>query len=282
MSAAPRIFRLPLALLLGTLLSHAETAPPGVEGELSATAAGSCTLDGPAAASVRAGSSRALTAAVRGRRALADRGWYWTGGVQAEDFSFAGGPAWPRRLRDFAAVFSIEYWQGSEIAAALTLRPGFYFETRPVAAAWDVPVELAAGVPLTDSLSGAVGFSNARFFHHAVPIAGFIWTASPRVRVELVWPEPAVIFDFSRDLRLRLGGELSGAGFLSDAHPARTAVEYSSYRVGAELSGAWRPGLRLNLGAGVEAERSFDFFRAQGRFHGGGAPYLRLGLAFSR
>jgi hypothetical protein len=81
---------------------------------------------------------------------------------------------------------------------------------------------------------------------------------------------------------LRLGGELDGAGFLADSHPGRTVVEYSSYRVGAELSGDWRPGLHLSLGAGVEVERSFDYFSQHRRLQGGGAGYLKIGASLSR
>lgn len=228
-------------------------------------------------------SARTVTASRITRHALAPGGWYWSGGVQAENFFFANDRMIGlRRLQDYAAVLSVEYFQGAESVAALTVRPGWYFENRFSSAAWDIPVELITGVPLTKSLSGAVGFTNGRFYHHALPIFGVVWTSSPRLRFELVYPEPAVVFTLSPTMQLRLGGELTGTGFLSDARPVRTVVEYTSYRVGAEWSDTWRPGLRLALGAGVEAERDFDFFRRQGRVHGGGGGYLKISATYSR
>lgn len=261
-----------LAVCAGRLAGKA--GPVLVEGDLAGIVTG---VGAPG------GSARMVTASWITRRPLALGGWYWSGGVQAENFSFSNDRVIGlRRLQDYAAVLSLEYFAGAENVAALTVRPGWYFENRVSSAAWDIPVELTTGVPLTKSLSGVVGFSNSRFYHHALPIFGVVWTSSPRLRFELVYPEPAVVFTLSPAMQLRLGGELTGAGFLSDARPVRTVVEYTSYRVGAEWSDTWRPGFKLALGAGVEAERTFDFFRRQGRVHGGGAGYLKISATYSR
>ena len=71
-------------------------------------------------------------------------------------------------------------------------------------------------------------------------------------------------------------------GFPLDGPTRRAVVEYESYRVGAVWSAEWRPGFKLEIGAGVETERSFDFFREPRRVHGGGVGYLKLGASFSR
>lgn len=228
------------------------------------------------------GDSSAITLSGISRHELSFKGWYYSAGAQAENYFFATNPAWPRRLQDYAAMLSLEYFEGAENVAALTVRPGWYFESRPTAAAWDVPVDLTAGFPLLTALDGVVGFSNARFYHHALPVLGLIWTINPRWRIELVYPEPAVVVSLSPTMSLRLGGELIGAGFLSDARPVRTPIEYESYRVGAEWSGAGPAGFKFALGAGVEAERDFDFFRQESRLHGSGAGYLKLSATYSR
>ncbi len=261
--------------------SHAGMAPAAVEVELDSVTTGSCRLEG-AGAGDPGGNSGAVTASFLKRNALGAKGWYWGGGMQAENFFFGGDGAGPRRLQDYAALLTLEYFEGSEPAAALTLRPGWYFENHPTSAAWDIPVDLVTGFPVTRNVNGVIGFSNGRFYHHALPIFGLVWTVGPRVRIEAVYPEPALVVTINPAMSLRVGGELAGAGFLGDPRPGRTVVEYSSYRLGAELSGEWHPGLRLALGAGVEAERSFDFFSQGRRLHGSGAGYLKISATFLR
>ena len=276
-----RILSLALLFALGAGASGATAAPAKLELTLDSTFTGKCRLDGPGGA-VDSGTAQAATLTLLNRRSLPAAGWYWGWGLQAENYSFGGGPALPKRLQDYAGIFSLEYFQGNESAAALTFRPGWYFADRPVAAAWDVPVDLAVGVPLTGPVSGVVGFSNARFYHHAVPVAGVVWTINPRVRLELVYPEPALVIACGATTTLRLGGTLAGAGFLTDAQPTRTAVEFVSYRAGAEFNAEVRPHLGLIFSSGIELERSFDFFSQGRRLHGSGARYASIGIRFSR
>lgn len=268
-------------LALGLSLSAAEPVkPPATELELSATAIGPTTLTARGV-SIAGGATRAAAVSWLNRQALNTTGWYWNYGVQAENTFFAHSDLWPRRLQAYSGLLGVEYFSDGESVAALTLHPGWYFENHPAAAAWDVPVDLTVGWPVTDQLSGVTGFSNGRFYHHAVPIIGLVWTISPRTRVELVYPEPAVVFTLDANNEFRLGGELSGGGYLSDPHPVRTVVEYESYRVGVQWTHAWPTGCKLALATGVEAERSFDFFRTQGRLHGSGAAYVKVDVAFA-
>ena len=189
----------------------------------------------------------------------------------------------PRRLQDYAATLSLEYFQGAEnCGGAHGMRPGWYFENHPTAAAWDVPVDLTAGFPVMTAIDGVVGFSNARFYHHALPVLGLIWTINPQWRIELVYPEPAVVITFNPTMSLRLGGELTGAGFLSDARPVRTPVEYESYRVSAEWSApgaepvsnlCWAPASRPSVTL-ISSDKKADAT--------GGAGYLKLSVTYSR
>ena len=258
-----------------------EGSPALVESEFSSSMTGGCKIEGPGVNAPGAGSSEIIMSWL-GRHALGPKGWYCSFGAQAENFFFPGGPGWPGRLQDYAALVSLEYFQGTEKAAALTVRPGWYFENHPSSAAWDVPVDLAAGFPLTRDISGVLGFNNGRFYHHPLPIFGFVWAKSPRTRLEMVFPEPALVMTLGPASALRLGGELVGGGFLGDPRPLRTVVEYTSYRVGAEWSNTWPSGFKLTLGGGVETVRNFDLFREQRRLHGSGAGYLKISATYSR
>jgi hypothetical protein len=223
-----------------------------------------------------------MSAGFLARTPLIAPSFYLGVGLRAENYYFSEAVSTLHRLQDYAAVLSVEYFSGEENAAALTLRPGWYFGGRPRATAWDVPVELTAGLPISSNLDGVLGFSNSRFYHHALPILGFVFKVTPRLRVEAVYPEPALVFIINPKTTLRIGGELTGAGFLADAGARSTVVEYASYRLGVELSGEWRRGIDYAVGTGYEAERSFDFFRSLGRLHGHGAAYIRLRLIRSK
>ncbi len=228
------------------------------------------------------GDAHAITASILSRHALPMRGWSWGFGLQAEQFSFDGRAGRPQRLRDAAAVLKLEYFtEAGEPGATLALRPGWYFGEHATGKSWDVPVELTSGVPIVRGLDGVVGFSNGRFYHHAVPILGVGWTINPRLRVEAIYPEPAVVWTLSATNALRVGGELSGGGFLLETPRGNRVVEYANYRIGAAWTAKWRAGFVTTLGAGVETNRDFDFFREDRRLHGSGAGYLRLGTTVS-
>jgi hypothetical protein len=269
-----------LALALAGPAAGAPAAPAAFELDVESIATGPCRMEGPGAAD-QGGGSQSITASFLARRPLGGAGWYAGGGFQAEDYFFADNPAWPRRLQDYAAALALEYYRDGESVASLTAQPGFYFGTHAALSAWDVPFTLVSGVPVASDFAGVIGVSNGRFYHHALPIAGFVWTLGPRVRLEAVYPEPALVLTLDRATTLRLGGELTGEGFLVDAPAGRTVVEYSSYRVGLEWRRDWRPGVRLALGAGFEVERTFDYFRRQGRLQGTGNGYVKFSAEFS-
>ncbi len=216
------------------------------------------------------------------RQALPFKDWYWGAGLCADVYEFRGTNALGlNRLQDCAVQFSLEYFIAGEAAVSVIARPGLYFESHPTGADWDIPVEAVTGIPLTDSFSGVIGLLDARFYRRLVPVAGVVWTISPRVRLDAVYPEPALVITCARQLELRLGGELDGAGFRTDAALAHRPVDYTSYRVGGTLSGNPFPHLKLTGAAGYEVERTFEFLHETRRVHGGSVPYAKLNLEFS-
>ena len=278
---ALRIGRLALILALHATSGWAGVSPATVELTFDGSFTGKCQLVGPDG-TVRGGTSQAASFSLVNRQPLPAKDWYWDWGIQAENYFFDGSPATPKRVQDYAGIFSVEYFRGGEKAAALTLRPGWYFEGPATMAAWDAVVDLAIGFPVAGPVNGVVGFSNGRFYHHALPIAGLIWNINPHTRLELVYPEPALVVTMGTSTSLRLGGELTGTGFLANSRPERTAAEYVSYRAGAEATKEMAPGVRLTLGAGVEIKRNFDFFAQDRLFHGSGARYASVSVIISR
>jgi hypothetical protein len=253
-----------------------------VAGELAACALGAADLPPTQVVTGDFTSASASVSALE-RQSLAAGPWYCGWGLQDDVFWFGAIPGLQiRRLQDLAAQLSVEYFIQAEEVAALTLHPGLYYENKPDSSCWDIPVDLESGIPISKDFNGAIGFSNARFYHHALPIAGFVWDLAPGVHLQAVYPEPALVITLRSGLELQLAGQLVGGGFETDPEPVRTRVEYYGYQVGANLSYKLRRALTLTLGGGEEVEREFDFFQAGRDLHAGSVPYARLGLEWER
>jgi hypothetical protein len=209
--------------------------------------------------------------------------WYYGWGLQSDVYSFGTIPGLEiRRLQDVAAQLTLQYFIKAEEVAAVTLMPGLYFENHPDSSCWDIPIDLETAIPIAKVFNGVIGFSNARFYHHALPIIGFVWDISPRFRLEAVYPEPALVITLRKELELRLAGQLIGGGFETDARPLRTRVEYYAYRVGMNLCYEMGHGLKLSAGGGNEVQREFDFYQAGQRIHAKPEPYAAIEVEWSR
>jgi hypothetical protein len=266
---------------LAGLAGYLRGTPARFEGEAAAAVIGSCQLDGPGGSRV-SGRARSFTVSTLGRTALGAKDWYLAGGLQAERYAFSDDPVTPSQLQDVAAVMAVQCYRKGEKVAALTLRPGWYFGRRPVAGAWDVPFDLVSGVPLTGEISGVLGIGNARFYHHPLPVFGMVAPLGRGVRLQAVFPEPAVVYTPGPQQSWRLGGELNGGGFLADRRTGRAVVECTSYLVGVEFRHTGPRGAEWALSAGVEAVRSFDFFHERQRWHGGGGGFLKVRAEFGQ
>jgi len=217
------------------------------------------------------------------RHSLSGPSLYWDAGVRGDYFSFDNrSPFLLQHLQSYAAQFGLEYFVGSEAVASLTLRPGFYFESDLTLSSWDIPLDFVTGVPIKQGFSGILGVSAARFYHRPIPIVGFSWTIDPRYRLDLAYPNPALVMQVKTGFEARLAGTLIGDGYRLDSDTGRSKVEYSEYRVGPAVTVEIRPGIKLIGDAGYSVFRRFDFFSESQRFDTGGAPYVHVGVELSR
>ena len=263
-----------------TLSSGAPDSPPAgvLTLDLGATAA-SRLMNGPTVVDRQSNASTQVSFIQR--RSLHGP-LYWNAGFFGELYTFSNAHDFPlHQLQGYAAQFSIEYFRKAEPAAYLKIRPGFYFENRPVLSAWDVPVEAVSGIPLRPDLNGVIGFSNGRFYHHAFPIVGLTWLIEERVQLNALYPEPSVSFQPGENLEYKLAGQLTGDGFKTDSSPYASRVEYHEYRIGGWVTFRLLPEWKVSGGAGVEWRRVFDFYRQGARLDTGGSPFIHLGLEYS-
>jgi hypothetical protein len=280
-SVLKRILFLVIAAFADVTFLSAGIEPPTMTADLETTVTSGSRIAG-AGFSYDDISSTSFAMSLLRRWQIGSGKWYQGIGLNAENFSFTTKDGLlPSRLQDYAAQLSLERFEEGECVASLTVSPGLYFEKHASRSAWDVPFEAFSGIPISSGINGVLGLSNGRFYHHAVPVAGIVWQVTPHVRIEAVYPAPALIITTSQRLVLRLGGELVGGGFRTDSsRDGHGVVEYDSYRIGATVNYTRRR-LILTFGVGVEAERNFDFFRQGQRLHGSGASYGKLGAEWT-
>jgi hypothetical protein len=207
-------------------------------------------------------------------------GWYMRTGFELDEFTFSSSAGELSPLRSVSAPLGVEFFQGGEPVAGLSLQPGFYYGQRLTRHAFDLAVQMASGIPLGAKLHGVAGFSNARFYHHALPIFGLIWQPTPQWHFDALYPEPQLVFVPREGVEWRLGGNLRGGGFLGESPAGPARVEYSSYRVGLTWIRKKSEGWSSSLGVGAEVMRNFDYYQQDRRAHGAGSFYVELQLSW--
>ena len=116
------------------------------------------------------------------------------------------------------------------------------------------------------------------------PGGGIIWLFSDKLRLQAVFPKPALIYQPNDDWDFRIIGELNYPGFRTDdvlttehkLHLHNAVVQYSEDRAGVQVGYSGIKHLKMIAGAGFTVERNFDFFRAHQSKSTDPAPYVRI------
>ncbi len=215
--------------------------------------------------------------------------WYLRAGAAYHRFDFGSTFApLPDHLQSISATVALEYMVGNDVGAFLQLDPGFYFENKINSASFDIPITLGRAFILKpDKVFLFVG-ANVAFLrgqYPVLPLAGIVWRATPQWTLNLVPPQPRVIYSPSDKWDFWAGGEITGSSFRTDRDnrilPRRldgAQVDYSEYRAG--LGFTWHPTntVSLDVGGGYVFQRRFNFERAGEEYKADPAPYVRVAL----
>lgn len=215
--------------------------------------------------------------------------WYFRAGVEYERFDFGGSEnGLPNHLQAAYAHLALEYVVHDHAGAGIELDPGAYFENRITGDAVDVPWKVFVSFPLKkDKVFGVIGVGGALYQHPIVaPGGGIIWLISDKMRLEGVFPKPALVYQPNDDWQFRLLGELFYESFRTDdvlttEHKLQlhnAIVEYNEDRVGVQTKYSGIKPFQIIAGAGCTVRRDFDFFRAHQRAVADPAPYVRLSV----
>jgi len=213
--------------------------------------------------------------------------WYFRAGVEYERYDFGGTDnGLPDHLQAASAHLALEYVVKNFPDISIELDPGVYFQNNVSWDAFDIPGKAYVTFPLKkDKIFALVGLGWGIYQDPPVaPGGGIIWLITDKLRLQGVFPKPALIYQPNDDWDLRIMGELNYTSFRTDdvltterklqLHNA--VVQYSEDRAGVQVGYSGFKPLKIIAGAGVTVERNFDFFRAHQSKRTDPAPYLRI------
>ena len=240
-------------------------------------------------------------------RFLITGNWYLRIGAEYERFDFGGdngsnhllpppfigvlansNNGLPDHLQTIHALLAYEYIVHDHAGAGIDLEPGLYFENHANGDAFDIPWKVWVTFPLKKdkifAVIGAGGSINSNPI--AAPGGGIIWLFTDHLRLEGVFPKPALVYNPNDDWEFRIAGNLYYESFRTDnvITPARKlvvhdpVVQYSEDRAGVQATYSHFKPFDITLDVGCTVRRDFDFFRAEAAVKTDPAPYVRFAV----
>jgi hypothetical protein len=213
--------------------------------------------------------------------------WYFRAGVEYERFDFGGTDnGLPDHLQTVHALLAVEYVVHDHAGAGIEIDPGPYFQSDIRANTIDIPWKAFVTFPLKkDKIFGVIGVGGALNSSPVVaPGGGIIWLFTDHLRLEGVFPKPALVYNPSDNWEFRIFGNLFYESFRTEdvITPERKLqvhnawVQYSEYRAGLQVSYTGFKPFELRVGGGYTFERDFDFFRAEASAKTRPAPFVKV------
>jgi hypothetical protein len=213
--------------------------------------------------------------------------WYFRAGVEYERFDFDGtNNGLPDHLQSLYGHVAVEYVVKNHAGAAIELNPGVYFQDKIGSDSFDIPWKVFVSFPLKkDKIFGVIGVGGGLNQDPVVaPGGGLIWLFTDKLRLEGVFPKPALVYNLTDDLQFRLLADLYFESFRTDdvvtpllkLREHNAVVQYSEERIGTQARYTGFKPFQITAGAGYTYRRDFDFFRVGVREKTDPAPYFRL------
>src|SRR6266568_8391838 len=145
--------------------------------------------------------------------------WYFRAGVEYERFDFGNSDnGLPNHLQAIYGHLAYEYIVKDHAGAGIELDPGVYFQNRVTGDAFDIPSKVFVTFPLKkDKIFAVVGLGFAIYQDPIVaPGGGIIWLFNDQLRLEGVFPKPALVYQPNDNWQFRLLGELFFQSYRTD------------------------------------------------------------------
>jgi Domain of unknown function (DUF6268) len=212
-------------------------------------------------------------------------------GAEWERFSF-GFPdrtPLPNTLQSISFVIGLDTQLSDSILVRFETQPGVYGSNDLAPGDFNMPFIIGGTYIYNPNLQFIVGVSvDIERKYPVLPGAGIRWKIGRQWVVNAVLPAPRLEYEATKNLTLYAGGHFKETNFrvsddFGDSHGNprldRAVLTYSEVRTG--IGAEWKvfPSVTLTAEAGYQPYRSFDFYRANVRFHeNGSAPYGMFSL----
>src|SRR5216110_1179673 len=215
--------------------------------------------------------------------------WYFRAGVEYERFDFDGtNNGLPDHLQTVHALLALEYVVHDHAGAGIEIDPGLFFQNDVHGNDFDIPAKAFVTFPLKkDKIFAVIGVGFALNQNPIVgPGGGIIWLFTDHLRLEGVFPKPALVYNPNDDWEFRLAGNLYYESFRTDNVYTPAAklvvhdpvVQYSEDRAGLQATYSNFKPFDITLDVGCMIRRDFDFFRAEAAVKTDPAPYVRFAV----
>ena len=215
------------------------------------------------------------------RFSLAD-GWFFKIGFAEEQFQFSRSNSFlPYSLTKVAGQIGF----GSSLTDSLRweadVSPGVYFTRDHITTnSFDAPAALIGTWQINPRFRVSLGVAGRYFSQNPVlPVGGLTWEITDRWKLEAGLPKTRVTYVLTPGSDLYVGAEFQQGGFrngpTNDRRTNNAVLTYTDERVGGGLILQPIRGVKLDLSAGFNFQREFNYFHSGPVFRTKGAPYLQ-------
>ena len=213
-------------------------------------------------------------------------------GFEYEQFSFglSKNAPLPNTLQSVATIVGIDTQFSDSILVRFETTPGVYSEAfRPGSNDFNMPFEIGGTYIYSPDLQFVLGVSiDVERKYPVIPGGGIRWRFQPQWVFNAVLPTPRLEYEWNKNLTLYLGATLKETNFRVGDDFGRehgiprldhAVLTYSEVRTGGGIDWKVTRWFSVNAEAGYQPYRTFDFYRANIRFHeDGSAPYGMIAL----
>jgi hypothetical protein len=212
-------------------------------------------------------------------------------GLEWEHFSF-GFPTHsplPNTLQELSAIVGLDTQLSDSILIRVEAQPGFYGTNNFSSDQINIPFNAGGTYIYNPNLQFVLGVSvDVERQYPVIPAAGIRWKLSRQWVLNAVMPTPRLEFEVAKGFTLYAGANIKQTNFrvdnnFGDQHGMprlnHAVLSYSEWRGGVGFDWKMASFATLSVEAGYQPYRSFDFYRADMRFHeDGSAPYGMISL----
>ena len=212
-------------------------------------------------------------------------------GIEWEYFSFGfpDNTPLPNTFQELSAIIGLDTQISDSILVRVEFAPGFYGTNNFDSDQMNCPFIVGGTYIYNPSVQFVFGVSvDIERDYPVIPAAGIRWKFHRLWVANAVMPTPRIEFEPTKGVTIYAGANIKQTNFRVDSdfgdghgNPRlnHAVLSYSEVRVGPGVDWKISPEITLTAEAGYQPYRSFDYHRADVRFHeDGSAPYGMISI----